>query len=293
MTPIDIVIHCGAHKTATTHLQQSFYAQETQLARAGIRFLGPRHLRGRGKSLRDHLGLDAGQDQDKVLGDLVQGATSLLMSEENFMGLIINQDGRLAHDTLYPNGARRLINVSRRLAHHRVHLALAVRNPADLLVSAYAQALLAGHYRTWDDFVAGLDPAKLTWSDLIAPIAKAGTFDTITVWQFENYPKIVPDVLTCLLGQGHPQINIDPMHKSHEGLSDQAVAACAKRFDAGERGRLGALARKDFPVSGACPKYAPWPQSVVKATAASYAQDVARIQDLPQVTVLKPKPGKT
>ena len=40
-------LHLGAHKTATTHLQQIFLTNREALANHGVHYDGPAHLRGK------------------------------------------------------------------------------------------------------------------------------------------------------------------------------------------------------------------------------------------------------
>jgi hypothetical protein len=73
----------------------------------------------------------------------------------------------------------------------------------------------------------------------------------------------------------------------HPGLSEQAVQACCTWHAAGYGGRLGAVAREDFPISDANPKFAPWPEELLRESQAAYGQDVEALVRAPKITVLE------
>ncbi len=288
LEPIDIVLHAGAHKTATTHLQQLFYQYADKIQSRGTSFVGPRHLRRAGQSLKAALGAAPGQDRDAVLSQRLGDARGLLVSEENALGMIIAPDGQLAHKRLYPTAPHRLTTLAKGLKPHRLHLAVGLRNPADLLVSAYAQALMAGNYRSWEDFIGDVDPVAMEWSGILERLAQSGHFASIVVWRYEDYHAVFHDVVAHLLGPDHPIGPVNLNRKSHEGLSGAAVDACARWYADGHRGRLGTVAREDFPISDSTPRFSPWSDTVQDTVAQGYADDMARLETIPGITVLKP-----
>jgi len=153
---IDIYFHIGAHKTATTHLQGCFRRHPLLLKEHGALFLGPRRLRGGQEDLSHVLGVGPDQDRDQVFSDLIADHTKLILSEENFIGLMVDQQGQLETSALYPKAGERLARIAEKLHPHRLHLLLGVRNPASFVVSLYSQALMRGTFQTWEAFVAAM-----------------------------------------------------------------------------------------------------------------------------------------
>ena len=96
-----------------------------------------------------------------------------------------------------------------------------------------------------------------------------------------------PQVLDALLGQPRPEIPSLLQKSMHIGLSEQAVNACCTWHAAGYGGRLGAVAREDFPISDADPKFAPWPEELVRESQAAYGQDIDALGRAHEITVLE------
>ncbi|MDA8875724.1 hypothetical protein N9I60_04140, partial [Planktomarina temperata] len=84
---IKITIHAGAHKTATTHLQNRLLENENLFAKGGCSYLGPEKIREEFGTLWKALGRkEKNQQQKRKLADLAAGQPRLLISEENIIG---------------------------------------------------------------------------------------------------------------------------------------------------------------------------------------------------------------
>ena len=87
-----VAIHIGAHKTATTHMQQSLEASEDRLAAQGVRFYGPKALRKENQSLIDVFNLQVDHHTPKPtrskaeqLEHMLGDGHRLVLSNENFI----------------------------------------------------------------------------------------------------------------------------------------------------------------------------------------------------------------
>ena len=62
-------MHIGAHKAATTHLQQALQGVRADLRKEGVRVFGPAQLRGKGKTLAERFSLPHVARPEKAGGD--------------------------------------------------------------------------------------------------------------------------------------------------------------------------------------------------------------------------------
>ena len=90
-----VVLHLGAHKTATTHLQHSLIAHRIDLWQRGIRTMMPPHLRGGGQSLEALFDLPINRtvtghapNPAEVRAKLIGQAKRFVVSEENLLGVL-------------------------------------------------------------------------------------------------------------------------------------------------------------------------------------------------------------
>ncbi|MDB4019087.1 hypothetical protein N9491_00580 [Planktomarina temperata] len=210
-----------------------------------------------------------------------------MISEENIIGGFKDLMNGPNREMIYPKAIERLTRLAQLVAPNPLHIAMAVREPCSYYVSVYNQLLLSGRFQTWERFSKGLDPTAVKWSDILRPMAKIPGVAQVSIWRYEDYHRVFPQVLDRLLGQPRPEIPSLLEKRLHAGLSERAVNACCTWYAAGYGGRLGAVAREDFPISDVYPKFAPWPEALVRESQAAYGQDIDALGRAHEITVLE------
>ena len=285
---IKIIIHAGAHKTASTHLQNRVLENENLVVKSGCSYLGPEKTRDQLGTLWRALGRsDTPDEQKRKLAALAAGQPRLVISEENIIGGFKDLMNGPNRAILYPKAVERLARLAQLVAPNPLHIAMAVREPSSYYVSVYNQLLLSGRFQTWERFSKGLDPMAVKWSDILRPIAEIPGVAAVSIWRYEDYYRLLPQILNTLLGQPRPDIPLHMEKRMHEGLSERAVQACCTWHAAGYDGRLGAVAREDFPVSDAYPKFSPWPEELMRESRAAYGRDIEALGRAGNITVLE------
>jgi hypothetical protein len=285
---IKIIIHAGAHKTASTHLQNRLLENEKRVVKSGCSYLGPEKIRDQFGTLWRALGRsDTPDEQERKLAALAAGQPRLVISEENIIGGFKDLMNGPNRAILYPKAVERLARLAQLVAPNPLHIAMAVREPSSYYVSVYNQLLLSGRFQTWERFSKGLDPTAVKWSDILRPIAEIPGVAAVSIWRYEDYHRLLPQILNTLLGQPRPDIPLHMEKRMHEGLSERAVQACCTWHAAGYGGRLGAVAREDFPVSDAYPKFSPWPEALMRESRAAYGRDIEALGRAGNITVLE------
>ena len=285
---IKIIIHAGAHKTASTHLQNRVLENENLVVKSGCSYLGPEKIRDQFGTLWRALGRsDTPDEQERKLAALAAGQPRLVISEENIIGGFKDLMNGPNRAILYPKAVERLARLAQLVAPNPLHIAMAVREPSSYYVSVYNQLLLSGRFQTWERFSKGLDPTAVKWSDILRPIAEIPGVAAVSIWRYEDYHRLLPQILNTLLGQPRPDIPLHMEKRMHEGLSERAVQACCTWHAAGYGGRLGAVAREDFPVSDAYPKFSPWPEALMRESRAAYGRDIEALGRAGNITVLE------
>ena len=285
---IKIIIHAEAHKTASTHLQNRVLENENLVVKSGCSYLGPEKIRDQFGTLWRALGRsDTPDEQKRKLAALAAGQPRLVISEENIIGGFKDLMNGPNRAILYPKAVERLARQAQLVAPNPLHIAMAVREPSSYYVSVYNQLLLSGRFQTWERFSKGLDPTAVKWSDILRPIAEIPGVAAVSIWRYEDYHRLLPQILNTLLGQPRPDIPLHMEKRMHEGLSERAVQACCTWHAVGYGGRLGAVAREDFPVSDAYPKFSSWPEALMRESRAAYGRDIEALGRAGNITVLE------
>lgn len=287
------MLHVGAHKTASTHLQKSLLSNRDALAQRGCAYIGPDLLRHalalpvlhgpmpalvqRLQPLADYLALRAGQ--------------RIVLSDENILSRPVNACGQPPVQ-LYPAAAVHIHRLFAGLGLERVTVALAVRNPLDFLISLHGHLAMAGKLMPFAAFIDGLDPLALRWTNLVVRIAAVPGVARIVLWRVEDYSALAGPLAAELLGDAGLAVLFQNSEAPRlTGVSAQALARADLQLKADpaltpKRAVKRAMAR--FPKSAAHPALQPFAPAVVAHAHQQYRAEWDALQSMPGVTCLVP-----
>ncbi|MEJ6399325.1 hypothetical protein [Yoonia sp. 208BN28-4] len=288
-----IVLHLGAHKTASTHLQLSLREAGNILQDAGVRFYGPESLRKLGHTLAERFGFPfdptrARDDTDPLaeLERMADGAGRIVFSEENFAGNFQRGWGKVPLP-LYPQAPERITKLSRALG-RKIDVCIAVRHPSDFLASIYSQILLSGKDVTPDEFLVRNMPSEVDWSNYIADLRQAEGTGALTVWRYEDYGVQFNTICTALVGEkAGPQIA--PVEdRAMPRLSEAAVGAVLSQRVLGNEKRPVRDIAIELPATPDNPPFELFDPDLRSVADDYYMAQVAAIGETPGVTLLRP-----
>ena len=187
-------VHIGAHKTATTHVQDTLEHIRYQLAEVGIEYIPRQEIRTQGgfplcpwwqyqpliqrvlaKKPQQNHWIESYEDRQKVL----------LLSEENLLGSVSG----LLRSPIYPDLEKKMAMLGSLKKKNKLTLFLAIRSFDSILPSAYGQqARMAKAKPGAFDAIKKIALKKpSTWSSVIGRILKAVDVDQLKVWKYEDY----------------------------------------------------------------------------------------------------------
>jgi hypothetical protein len=288
--PSTIVLHLGAHKTASTHLQRSIMAA---LPLDGVTFAGPRMLRGRGKSLPEQFGFPLDPDDAEVsdltphdaLIELADGSDRLVLSEETFAGKMQRGWGRIPTPLYFtaPQRVEKFAHIIAEAGGPQIDLCLGMRNPTDYLGSAYSQILNGNRVILPEKYRAKNPFTIVDWADYCTRLRATPGVRSLTVWRFEDYADLFAQI--CVAMAGTAQITPLP-DRIQQRLSEKAVAAIllARHLTGPE---FIHKAAQTFPIDPDNPPYDLYDARTHADSQAFYAEQCAAIAAMPAVTFLQ------
>lgn len=282
-------IHLGAHKTATTHVQEMLAQMQPQLQARGIDFvpndvvrrtglakaLGARRVATRLPFLRGRAvqGLMAG-----CLDAHRHGCETMVLSEEKFLG---GSQHVFAHP-IYPAADRIAPLLASLRARADVALFLSIRSLDTQMPSAYVQEL-----KFMPPLEGGFDKLKArvladppSWFDLVRRIRRAAPAVPLRVWRQEDYRAHTSEILNRLCGRdiGPLAQMTDPAWTKSPSLAAvrEAEALPADLPQAERRARVLAI----FAAGEGGARFDPFTAEERGVLQAAYARDLARIDAL-------------
>ncbi|MBY4893161.1 hypothetical protein KUL25_10330 [Rhodobacteraceae bacterium N5(2021)] len=213
---MDVVLHIGAHRTASATFQHHMSRSRADMAEGGVVYWGPKIVRGglfRG-AIGGVEGVMASQERRfagrcAMRAEAVRqtGATHLVISDENMIGSL---RAALEHTRLYPDAGRRIAAYAHGFERHRVTVAVCVRDYADWWTSAMAFRLSRGGPLPRTDLRECLVTQPRRWRHIVEELARVLPDARIVVWSHEASASAPHRLLQELTGFSTPALDTAP-----------------------------------------------------------------------------------
>lgn len=206
-----IIFHCGAHKTASSHLQNNLKGNKNYLAQKGIKYiklkyysdLGDRIIRLRNKLGEEDYEVEQEVNQIKnIINESIKGYDYALISYEGVFGSM----SVYQQETIYPK-AKQLIEVYNTILEgHEVVPLFVTREYLSYLKSAYKWKLKNSRTTySLSEFMADFKLEEPRWTEIIQNLERV--FGSPIVWAFEDYIR-EPDKFLLSLFNVFPETGI-------------------------------------------------------------------------------------
>ena len=203
-------IHCGAHKTATTHLQDSLLLASEQLRDSQTVYI-PRAV-FRKKGILAQVGLASNRmsfwrfkrpSLERILSENGYSADTIIISDENILG-----STRCLLAGIYPDAKHKLTKWKRVIGRDKVDIFISIRNYKDILPSAYSQALRDGEMRSFESILNNWIDTHPSWLSLINTARDLFSNSQVTIWSFDNYIKDALNILSEFSGVALTELDL-------------------------------------------------------------------------------------
>ena len=192
-TLMDVILHLGAHRTATTTFQHYVRDNLDVLGAGGVAFWGPQKVRkqvfpGLFRQTAAQKGRNVARRAEgriRLLARTLQraGVTDLLVSDENLLGTPV---GNLRTGLLYPAAGERTARVSAAFGGQVRRIVLTIRAQDLWWASAAALTVARGHPVPSGDRFEAIAASRRGWRDVITDLACAAPGAEIEVMPFES-----------------------------------------------------------------------------------------------------------
>lgn len=292
--PLDTILHLGAHKTASTHFNLMVRDSAAASDATGL-YEVPQgqfrpHVTWRLSDPEGETSADPHALRRSLLPTGANGAgiARLFISDENVIGIT---ERLLDGGQMYPRAVSRVQRMLHMLGPSDLRCLLSIRNPAQFVTSAYGESVRSGSYADSATYLGDTPLEALRWAPIVAALAEALDGVPLTVWPYEEYHAVLPDLLTLCLGDltDGPVTMAGPQEIVRPGLSQHALNILR------EEGRACGTALPSARVQEVMrryPKSETYPGPKVFDTEAHaqlterYNADLALIGEMPGVTLL-------
>ena len=209
---MDVILHIGAHRCATTSFQTYMRSNADALQDAGVGFWGPRRTRTglfRGLQPGPQIGLGRSV-KTRALGRVrlqcartaAHGVHQLVVSDENMLGTM-RANLRLAE--LYSGAGERMARFAEAFRDYLTDIVINIRSPELYWSSVLGYYAALGRGVPRSGLVSRLAEAPRSWRDVITDVACACPDARVRVMPFESFAGRPDAQLTCVTGYPAPR----------------------------------------------------------------------------------------
>ena len=286
-----ILLHIGAHKTATTYLQTRLFRNANTLRQFQVGYVGLERFRdaqakaGGVRRAEPFWAIHRRIALARRLGALIaeeadQGVRRLVLSDENLLGNLSDISSGTA---FYPRAGQRIRAILHSLRRYEVEVVLSIRSYDTFHVSAWSHLVGRSGYSPFSS-----DPAdKLSsdgrgWSHVVRDLSRSAPDIPLHIWQYEKLQDQELQILQLLVGDEAAE-TLEPIGSRHmQGLSVEAVDHLQARHLANEQISAEEVRQtsRQFRKSKGYAAWSPWTPSQWDALRNRYASDLAEISSM-------------
>ncbi|MBI1416590.1 MAG: hypothetical protein GC146_05130 [Limimaricola sp.] len=194
---MQIAFHIGANCTDDDRLLKSLLKNADGFAELGIKVPGPgKYRRLIRETIQSLDGAPPAPDAHEVLMDAILDdahANRVVMSNSAF---ICVPNRVFENATFYEQATPKISGLMQLFPHDEIELFMAMRNPATFVPAAYAES----KRDNFAEFMCGLAPEAIRWSDVVTRIRAAAPQARLTVWCNEDTPLIWAQLIREISG---------------------------------------------------------------------------------------------
>ncbi|MCK0103902.1 hypothetical protein [Pseudohalocynthiibacter sp. F2068] len=297
MEPVkELRVHLGAHKTATTHLQDTLLAHQNNIALHGIDYIprerfGPlqRRFSDPSRWRKNLWSWPVERLFKRQFQKLREGGDVVLLSDEDLLGYAYD----LFTSPIYPD--LRGLHTIRSLAKDtKLKLFLGVRSFDRLLPSAFAQTIktIAPEPDWLDEVLTNMSRTPPSWVDLVDRLMAMFPDASLMLWRYEDYSAHSQEILTSFVGQDVGQFPELPPPVRTTSPSHDAILKAEKidRHLAVEerRAQVRRIYYEELPIGDGRTAFKPLDQADAARLVDRYEQDLHDLEQRYPRMIFKP-----
>lgn len=286
-------LHVGAHKTATTHVQDTLALNRVSIAAEGIGYVSRDEMRATGirpKQRRGLLGMAMGRatSTDAFLRASYPSAGSgaVVMSEELLLGTAPD----LLEQPAYPDAEQRLALFQQLSRERPVTVYLSIRSFKDVLPSCYAQALRAHPFPegAFERIRRRAVETPPSWVSLAERLRRMFPESQLVVWTFEAYVADPARILSEFVGMdagGFVEATQADDVQCPSGRAVLEAERCCPSLSGPARQEAIAAIYAAYPRES-YGRFDPFSDTEKETLSAAYRHDLERLRTLPNTRLI-------
>jgi hypothetical protein len=216
-----IALHLGAHKTATTYMQDAMELSREELRKSDIGYVPLTELRPR-VTRRLDFGRPGLQGAVNRLLDEYRGCKRLIISDENIIGGLKPS----AKWGFYPKHRKRLAKLVGKLGRQDFQIYFATRSYDEFISAMYCEYIRHQAFVGTEAYLRNFAYGAFSWGKIVETFVTLIGADNVHLWRYEDFPAAQDQIFASLIDAPADLVQ-KPTGRVRESLSVRAVQTLA------------------------------------------------------------------
>ena len=269
-----MALHLGAHKTATTYMQDAMELSREELRESGIGYVPLMELRPR---VTERLGfgrLGLHGAVNRLLSEY-RGCKRLIISDENIIGGLRPS----AKWGFYPKHRERLAKLLGKLGRQDCKIYFATRSYDEFISAMYCEYIRHRAFVGAEAYLRNFEYGAFSWAKIVETFVTLIGAENVHVWRYEDFPAAQDQVFAALI-DAPANLVLRPTGRVRESLSVRAVQTLASLEPARNpdeaRARAKAAAAA-HPKGSDDPPFSAFSSAMSQTLRARYESEISRL----------------
>jgi len=277
---LEVIVHLGVHKTATTYIQSSLLRNKKHLEDNRIAYIPLRDMRSGITSSITEESVYASEIRNFLFTKIdIEKYDRIIISDENIIG---GTNDIFSQSNLYPRGHKNVEKIKEVFKDCNLKFLLAIRNYSDFYPSMYCE-FLRHHEKfiTFRHYISTFNYLKYSWPYLIESIVRPTKEHPISIMQLEQLSEVEDKLFQYFTGSSEVFISPAPKkdsRKSYKAKTVQMMDVLNKELDGKYLIKFINAIDKVNLKQGQVKKFSPWNSSELSFFQEKYEQDLAYLR---------------
>ena len=279
---MNLKLYIGAHKTATTHVQNLLAANRSLLSVHNVSLSIPTDIRPNWLPDFDKFVRSRNQATLELILDKSPKNGVWIFSEENISG--VPNDLRLKPG-LYTGLPKKLLAFQEIFAGCQIEVFFSIRSYESFYASSYLEVIRNKGYFPFDEFYDENRYSNNSWIDVVEKLVNIVDQEQVTLWRYEDFTPLLPSVLQRMTDL--PQETIAAMisdynvGKTRPSISNKTLSILQEQHYLGlskeETIKMLESLNQKYPASSKYGHFRPFDYEQTKSFKDQYENDVKTI----------------
>jgi len=274
---LNIKLYLGAHKTATTHIQKLLDANREKLITNNIKLSIPDDIRAKWlPALYEYSNLHNIKYLSAIKSECPENGT-WIVAEENISGT--SYEFKI-HSGIYPNLKNRLNSIKSIFKDDNIELFFSIRSYDSFYRSAYLEVVRNRGYTPFTDFYDEKRYKNNSWVNVLDALISIIPEENITLWCYEDFREIIPDLLRGLTGLDSVSefISAYTVETTRPSLSKKTIEILASLYPVISQAESLQLVERINSVYASNDYFMPFSKEEIEIFQIKYKVDVSKIR---------------